>query len=341
MKILVGISGGVDSAFALYKLAKRYSVKAVFFHTGFNPELEKKVAFICEKLRVDWHVLDFKDKFEQIVVERFIRGYARGITPNPCVWCNPDFKFKLLLELAEKWGFDKVATGHYARVVKKGNDYFLAKGVDEEKDQSYFLYKIVPYLHKIVFPLGEERKQKVREEMSRLFGENFFVGESQDLCFIRQGDYRQFLLNRIKARSGLIVDIHGQLLGYHEGTHNFTVGQRQGLGISKPGPWYVVKIDPDKALVVVAKGQEANAVSCRCQGKMWIFFDDKIEVTAKIRYNQPNIKAKVRVLSPREMEVIFANPQRGVAKGQHVVLYHGDVVIGGGEINRVFYPWGE
>ncbi len=341
MKILVGISGGVDSAFALYKLARHYSVKAVFFRTGFNSKLEEKVGVICNKLAVDWQPVDFEDEFRQIVIEKFVQGYAQGITPNPCIWCNPDFKFKLLLKLAQKWGFDRIATGHYARIVKEDNTYFLTKAIDEKKDQSYFLYRIYPYLNKVVFPLGEERKQKIKEEMSHLFGNDFFVGESQDLCFVHQGDYREFFLSRIKPRSGLIVDIHGQILGYHSGIHNFTVGQRQGLGLSKPGPWYVVKIDPDKALVVVARGQDSNALSCRCQSLVRMFSNDRIEATAKIRYNQPNVGVKVQVFSTGEIEVIFAKPQRGVAKGQHLVLYHDDVVIGGGEISRVFYPWGE
>ncbi len=341
MKVLIGISGGIDSAYLLSTLVDRYHVKAIFLRTGFNSHLEKKVGVICERFGVDYEIVDAEEVFREVIVERFLRFYAKGLTPNPCVWCNPEFKFKFLLEIADKEGFNKVATGHYARVFVKDNQYFLAKARDEKKDQSYFLYRVLPVIDRVLLPLGEVKKENVRERMAKIFGPNFFSCESQDLCFIHHSDYRRFVANKISVKSGLIVDIYGQVLGYHSGVHNFTVGQRHGLGISRPGPWYVTKVDPRSGLVVVAKGEDSKALSCRCVDVIRIFDEEEIEATAKIRYNQPNIGVKVRMLSEREMEVVFNTPQRGVAKGQHVVLYRDSIVIGGGQISRVFYPWGE
>ncbi len=341
MRVLVGISGGVDSTWALYSLSKRFQVKAVFFRTGFNSELEEKVEFICSRLGIDWTAMDLSSEFRRIVVERFVEGYSRGLTPNPCIWCNPEFKFGYLLRLADEWGFDKVATGHYARVIEKEGRRFLAKARDERKDQSYFLYRVIPMLDRILFPLGEVRKEDVKREMKALFGEGFFQKESQDLCFVHQRDYRRFLEGKVKSRSGLIVDVHGEVLGQHNGVHNFTVGQRRGLPICqrREERWYVVRIDEKKGTVIVARELEASAVECRCDQAIVSWREDRVEATAKIRYNQKNTSVVVVREGQSAFRVIFGKPQRGVAPGQHVVLYRGNLVIGGGQIVKVTYPW--
>ncbi len=338
-RVLVGISGGVDSTASLFFLQQRgFDVTALFLDTGFNSSIQDRVRYICQHLDVPLIIRDIRDIFSQKVVEYFISCYSKGITPNPCIICNPEIKFRFLFAIADELGFDKVATGHYARIVSTRRGKTIAKALYERKDQSYFLYRLLSYnLDRVFFPLGERKKSEVYAQMSKVFPEGFFAKESQDLCFVFDRGYKDWLKGRLTPRPGRILSLDGRLLAHHKGIHLFTPGQREGLGIREPGPWYVVEINAENGDVVVARKDEARRKGLIARDIVWLGErQDGFELTAKIRYNQPNIPVLGRLEGPDKLQVYFSQPVLGVARGQHIVFYDREIIVGGGEIESSF-----
>ncbi len=338
-RVLVGISGGVDSTASLFFLQQRgFDVTALFLDTGFNSSLQDRVRYICQRLDVPLIIRVIRDIFSQKVVDYFVSSYSRGITPNPCIICNPEIKFRLLFSIADELGFDMVSTGHYARIVSTKRGKTIARALYEKKDQSYFLYRLLSYdLNRVVFPLGKKRKSEVYAQMSKVFPEGFFAKESQDLCFIFDRRYKDWLKGRLTPRPGRIISLDGRVLAHHKGIHLFTPGQREGLGIKEPGPWYVVEVYAENGDVVVARKDEAKRTGLVAGNILWLGErQDGFELTAKIRYNQPNIPVLGKLEGPDRLRVYFSQPVIGVARGQHIVFYDGDIIIGGGEIEGSF-----
>ena len=343
MKVVVGLSGGIDSsAVVALLLEKGHTVHACFLDTGFNSALRERIERITRHFSIPLTVYTLQEAFDRRVVAGFKDYYLRGLTPNPCVNCNVDFKFYWLRKLKEELGFDAVATGHYARIVEYEDRSTIAKGLDLKKDQSYFLYRLIPTgLSDVLFPLGDKEKAWVREYVADKVPWLKPPKESQDLCFVKDRDYKAFLMARLNQReelSGKIVDTRGRVLGEHRGYFMYTPGQRSGLSLKEPGPWYVVRIVPEDKAVVVARREEAMASGLSAKLGVYLEERSEFEGSAKIRYNQPDVPVRV-VREADRLVVMFLKRQLGVAPGQHVVIYEGDNIVAGGEIESVFYPW--
>ncbi len=340
-KVLIGLSGGIDSFFSAYLLKQSgFDVYGCFLQTGFNTSVENNVKKICDFLNISFVSYDVSGTFCQKVLNYFINSYALGLTPNPCLVCNPQIKFYFLNKIASEVGIDKIATGHYVRKINFLGQWTVSVAKDKKKDQSYFLSQLCGEdLTNCLFPLSDYSKEYVKSFVSQLDVDNLFYKESQDLCFVYDKDYRLFLKGKIPDKIGEIVDLDGKILGFHLGIHHFTPGQRQGLRIKYPGPWYVVKLDGEKNQVVVARGKSALYTGLRAKNVKWILPDSSsVVLNAKIRYNQPNILVTANVdLKSDELVVKFEKPVFGVAPGQFVVLYKGDVVVGSAEIVEGFY----
>lgn len=339
MKIGVLLSGGVDSTVAAYLLKEQgYKVLAITMINGKHNPL-KAARQAAAEVGIAHHVIDLSNLFLEKVIDYFCRTYAQGETPNPCTVCNRYIKFGALMEYAKTLGCEKIATGHYANVEYEpaGKRYRLKKGADQKKDQSYFLYGLSQeQLTHTIFPLGTLTKEEVRSIARRQGFWSRLQGESQEVCFIPD-DYRDFLKEIIPSRSGNIVDRNGNRLGEHQGVAWFTIGQRKGLGVSFRHPLYVVDLDPERNLVVV--GEEADLYSrvLWAEDNNFIAFPQLtsiIPVKARIRYRAQESPA---ILIPRGdmVRVEFSEPQRAVTKGQAVVYYDGDLVVGGGRIKKI------
>ena len=353
---MIAMSGGVDSSVSALLLKDQgYDVIGVtmcFSAAGENVmtserrrpsccglegiEDAKKVA---EQLNIPHYVLNFGKELEEVVIQDFILEYISGRTPNPCVRCNQYLKFSSLLLKAKSLGIDQLATGHFARVEKKGRSCFLKKGIDPKKDQSYFLCQVLPkQLPHIIFPVGNMTKEEVRALASK---RGLYVADkpaSQEICFISKNDYRAFLkerLNKAYFKEGDIVDKTGEVLGHHKGIFHFTIGQREGLGISALEPLYVIKLDEAHNRVVVGHKKDVYAKSLVAIEPNILaphFFKKTTPVRAKIRYNHPEATARVTFLSPHKLKVDFSKPQAAITPGQFIVFYKGDVVLGGAKI---------
>jgi len=349
-RILIGMSGGVDSSVAAALLSDAgHDVTGVTLKLWAGPEdgdapWQKRscckvgiARHVCHTLGIPHRVVDLMAPFRRRVVDDFLAAYLDGRTPNPCVRCNSMIKFRGLMDLAREEGFDAVATGHYARVERTGTGHRrLLAGADPFKDQSYFLYGLAPEdLSRIRFPLGGMRKAQVMQTARDLGLPADEIAESQEVCFVGEGDYRSFLAaERPEAEAaGEVVDLSGNVLGRHRGTAFHTIGQRRGLGVSAGRRLYVVRTDPAARRVVVGDGDdllsgglvagEVNLLAPFAAGP----------VTARVRYRGAAVPATARVAGERLL-VRFSRPQRAVAPGQSVVLYHGDTVLGGGVIRR-------
>jgi tRNA-specific 2-thiouridylase len=305
-----------------------------------SPEAVADARGVCQKLGIPFYLLNFEAAFKTHVVDFFLDGYARGVTPNPCLECNRQVKFGVLLDKARALGADYLATGHYARVRERDGKFQLLKGVDPLKDQSYALSVLnQEQLSQALFPLGEFSKTETRE-MARRFG--LFVAEkheSQDLCFIADGNYRHFLQRNIPAAlvPGDIVDTQGTVLGRHAGLANYTIGQRKGLGMAVGEPLYVLALEPERNAVVVGRLEELGRRELVAGAVNWIAGEpprDELRVTAKIRYRAAEAPARVIALDETRARVVFDQPLRDITPGQAVVFYDGDVCLGGGIIRR-------
>ena len=357
-RIVVGMSGGVDSSVAAALLVEQgCDVVGVTMRVWPRQELEeptKRFGSCCgteavedarqvaRTLGIPHYLLSMDEEFNQKVIGRFVDSYAKGLTPVPCLSCNSNLKFGSLLGRARAWDAAAVATGHYARVARDGatGRHLLLRPRDLRKDQTDFLWPLTQaQLGEARFPIGELTKDEVRAR-ARSFGlVTADKPESQDICFVPDGDYRDFLRRRAPEvfRPGAVVDRLGQTIGAHGGIAGFTIGQKRGLGLAAGRPLYVVDLDPRRDTITVGDAAElerdrlvataANFIACAPP-------TSPLRVAAKIRHSHQPAPATVRALDGETAEVVFDSPQRAVTPGQSVVFYDGDVVVGGGVITR-------
>lgn len=349
-KILVGLSGGVDSAVSLYLLQQQgYQVEAAFMKNfsekvnikGECPWKEDRIVAyrVAAQLKVPIQTFDFEDIYQEKVVKYIFDTYQAGQTPNPDVLCNNEIKFKLFLNKALELGFDKIATGHYARVYQDKTGYHLLRGIDPNKDQSYFLAGLnQEQLSKALFPIGDLQKDKVRQIASEAGLVNADRKDSQGICFIGKIDLKTFLQQKIKAKKGDIVDTSGNVLGQHQGVWYYTIGQRKGLDLPN-GPWFVASKDIENNKLIVAKegDKELYKNSVQISNLHWLAKEHKLPLKAKaqIRYRQ---EAQDVIISSSEVEkskgflATFKTPQKGVASGQILAVYQKDELIASANI---------
>jgi tRNA-specific 2-thiouridylase len=303
---------------------------------------------VAEEMDFPFYVLNLEEEFERGVVRPFVEDYLAGRTPIPCVSCNTKLKFARLVNIARQIGASKVATGHYARVEydEQLDRYILKKGRDLQKDQSYFLFEMTQkQLARAVFPLGDMTKPEVRDAARRLGLDTAEKPESQEICFVPDGDYARFVEDYARYEMGRALDsakgdiatTGGEVLGEHAGLHRYTVGQRRGLGVAAPEPLYVVRIDVPRNRLVVGKKQELLGSSLVASGVNWISIappDAPVKTAARIRYRAPESPATITPLGQGRARVEFDEPQPAITPGQAVVFYDGDRVVGGGWIDE-------
>jgi tRNA-specific 2-thiouridylase len=339
-RVAVAMSGGVDSAVALLRsLPNAVGVTLRLWLDPDGPDSERACCSpesviaareTCHRLGVPHVTLDLREEFRRAVVAPFVRGYARGQTPNPCTRCNGGFRFGELLAFTRRAGAERLVTGHYARIVQRHGRLLLARGADPAKDQSYMLAALDPRrLERISFPLGEQNKEATRAEAERAGLAAARRPESQEACFLAGDDYRHFLLRHgLPQQEGAIVDEDGTELGRHDGYWRFTPGQRRGLGLSSPAPLYVLGTRPTGNAVVVGPRESLARTGVEARGRL---FADVERVEAKLRYRSPAVQARVAATS-RGFRLELDEPAFGVAPGQAAVLYDGDAVVGYGLI---------
>jgi tRNA-specific 2-thiouridylase len=341
-RVAVAMSGGVDSAVALLRsLPDAIGVTLRLWLDPDGPDAERACCSpeaviaareTCHALGVPHVTLDLREDFRRAVVDPFVRGYERGETPNPCLRCNGAFRFGRLLAFARGAGADRLATGHYARIVERGGRTLLARAVDPAKDQSYMLAQLDPAkLERIVFPLGDQTKAETRAEAERAGLAVARRSESQEACFLAGDDYRAFLERRgLSAREGALVDEDGREVGRHSGHWRFTPGQRRGLGLAAPQPVYTLRSDARTNTVVVGPRSSLARTTVEVRGRLHVAVE-RAEV--KLRYRAEPAGAQVQA-TPDGFRLLLEQPSYGVAPGQAAVLYDGDVVVGAGVIRQ-------
>jgi len=366
MKIAVAMSGGVDSSAAAAILKEQGHELVGFTMQLWNQRRGISVdengeplpsrccslddvydaRRVAEELGFPFYVLNLEKEFERDVVQPFVNSYLNGETPIPCVACNSRLKFASLDRMALGVGCEKVATGHYARVRfdEDAKRHRLLRGLDERKDQSYFLWELTQdQLSRALFPLGEKRKADVRDTARR---HGLYVAEkkeSQEICFVPDGDYAGFIERYLEAEGrgsetparGEIVDTKGRVVGEHEGVHRYTVGQRRGIGVSRQLPLYVVRVEAEENRVVVGEASELLSYEFTAAGVNWVAFDEPTEpvrAEVRVRYRHEEAPAIITPLEGVRVRVRFDEPQRAVTPGQATVFYRGEEVLGGGWI---------
>ncbi len=352
MKALVAMSGGVDSSVAAaLMLDQGYEVIGITLKQWEGANGEMPLAGCCtvsdsedarrvaSQLDVPYYVLDYVDEFTAKVVDHFGEMYAAGKTPNPCIECNRRVRFSVLLERTTALGCDVLVTGHHARIRHDGTGYHLVRAVDGTKDQSYVLHMLGQGdLARVRLPVGEMTKVDVRKYASRLGLRTAAKPDSQDLCFVGKGSYRDFIRSRFPdaARPGPLVTTDGTRLADHAGMVDFTIGQRRGLGVSLGERRYVVDIDPKTATVVLGDRDDLLRSGCRVEDVTFIAGHPPTNaaIEVKIRYRSEPVPASLVETGDNKWEVRFDRPQRAVAPGQAAVFYRGDEVLGGGTISE-------
>jgi tRNA-specific 2-thiouridylase len=350
MKVLVAMSGGVDSSVSAYLLKEQgYNVVGVTFQLWeqrgrknhkicCSVEASDDARRVCDNISIEHISIDVREVFANYVIEKFCDSYTQGFTPNPCIDCNNYIKFTALMKKAQEIGADKIATGHYARTGRFCDRTFLLKGRDERKDQSYVLYVLKQKeLSVVTFPVGEYLKDEIR-----MFAKDAQLGidqkgESQDICFVGHRDYADFIkeLYPEMAQKGPIVDKKGVVLGEHSGIASYTIGQRKGLGLAQSDPLYVIDIDSKNNTLIVGKRDDALKKTITVSELNWILGqapDEPLRVRAKIRSTMTDVPAAVIPQGSGRVKVDFEEPQWAPAPGQSAVFYHNEVVIGGGKI---------
>ena len=354
MKIIVGISGGVDSSVSALLLRQQgYDVEALFMK-NWNEETEsggctweadvEDAMEVCEKLNIPLNTIDLSAEYWDAVFSSVLSDFKQGLTPNPDILCNQEIKFRAFMDHALSMGADKIATGHYARVSFEENCHLLKKGLDENKDQSYFLCRLTQkQLSKSMFPIGELQKSEVR----RIARQNkLLVHDKKDstgICFIGERPFKEFLSRYIPLKKGLIKTRDGKILGEHDGVYFYTIGQRQGLGIggikgANNEPWYVIDKDNEQNIIYVAQGKD-NAMlytnHLRAGEIHWINNSPRqlpYQCKVKTRYRQADQDCIIRALEGDSAQIEFLAPQKAITPGQYIVFYEDDICLGGGII---------
>ncbi len=337
-KVLVGMSGGIDStAVCRLLLEQGYDVIGFTFITCDSAlDSAHEAAALAKQLGIEHYVADVREEFRSLVVEPFVAAYLSGITPNPCVNCNPKMKFRLLQEWADKLQCDKIATGHYVRKCFSDGKYFLVAGDDERKDQSYFLWRLTQeQLARVLFPLGEWEKEDVRRYLKKNnLQKTADSDESMEVCFI-QGDYRNFIIDNVPAgcepmREGAFVDSQGRVLGRHKGHPLYTIGQRKGLGIALGYPAYVIKINPEKNTVMLGTEEQLKSNYMLIEKPEWVGEPPACDLSVRIRYRSKPLQCEQpRQLPDGRYLVRLAQQASAITPGQSAVFYVGNRVVGG------------
>jgi len=364
------MSGGVDSsATAALLIEQGYEVIGITLKLWpqdcvnraedkcCGPQAVTDARSVCDKLDIPYYLIDEAAEFQKHVIQYFADEYKAGRTPNPCVMCNQNLKFGRLIDRADQLGADFIATGHFARVERAltpslshpmgeggrrsgEGRYLLKRGRDLRKDQSYFLFSLrQDQLARAIFPLGEKTKSDTREVARHCNLKTADKEESMEICFVPDNNYGGFLqqANFVQKHRGEIADVHGHVLGHHDGIEFYTIGQRKGLGITTSKPVYVVELDAESNRVVVGDESALNRdefIANRCNWHPFDSLTEPIEVTAKIRYNHPGTPATVTPLENNSVRVKLHTPQRAITPGQAAVFYQDDLVVGGGWIAR-------
>jgi tRNA-uridine 2-sulfurtransferase len=347
-KVVVGLSGGVDSSAAA----------AILHHQGYEvigltlwlmkgkgqccSEGMVDAAYICEQLGVPHHVVDIRETFQANIVDYLVAGYSDGITPLPCSQCNTTVKFGPMLQYArQNFDCDKIATGHYARINYNPDTgrYNLLRAIDRNKDQSYFLYDLSQdLLSGAVFPLGELNKTDTRRIAAEYGLKTADKPESQDLCLVESnGSMRAFLDKYLAPKKGEIVDTSGKVLGEHDGVHHYTIGQRKGLGVAYSEPLYVIALDAANNRVIVGDRTQGTKSECTVNRINWVSIaelESPIRAEVQIRYRSSPVPVTVIPLENKRVKLVFDEPQFSITPGQAAVLYDGEKVLGGGIIER-------
>ncbi|MBO5062651.1 MAG: tRNA 2-thiouridine(34) synthase MnmA [Prevotella sp.] len=354
MKALIAMSGGVDSSVAAYliknqgydcigctmKLYDNEDIGISRSRTCCSLDDVEDARSVAYKIGMPYYVFNFSDGFREKVIEKFVRSYESGATPNPCIDCNRYMKFDKLYERAKMLGCEYIVTGHYARIEYDGERYLLKKALDETKDQSYVLYSLTQeQLEHTLFPLGNMRKTEVRAVAQRNGFFNADKPDSQDICFVPNGKYAEFLEHYTgKAYpEGNFLSLDGAVLGKHKGIVRYTVGQHKGLGIPSEEPLYVKEINTKENTVTLCKEQELYSKEVIVRDVNWIAGEapkGEIRCKAKVRYRQKEQWATVMLIGETTVKIVFDEPQRAVTPGQAAVLYNGDIVLGGGTISK-------
>src|SRR5512133_2539354 len=339
-RVAVAMSGGVDSAVALLRAGENaIGVTLRLWLDPHGPDADRaccspeaviQARATCHRLGIPHVTLDLRDEFRRAVVEPFVRGYAGGLTPNPCIRCNGSFRFAELLAFAERAGAERLATGHYARIVEREGRLLLARAADERKDQSYMLARLDPrFLGRLWFPLGEQGKEATRAEAAQAGLEVASRGESQEACFLAGGDYRDFLgRHGLAAEEGALVDEDGNEVGRHGGFWRFTPGQRKGLGVSAREPLYALRSEAATNTVVVGPRAALATRVVHVRGRLHVPVS---RAEAKVRYRSPTAPARVSATGGG-FRLDLDMPAYGVAPGQAAVLYDDGAVVGAGTI---------